>query len=84
MSDLTTKRISPFDGVERVREYCIENKLFTHGSNHTYDKMFSLVRHGSPVSCIAAIIWACSENGIKTLYEIEFDIRGLLYEVVEE
>lgn len=65
-----------------IRRYCIDNNLFTHGSNFNYNKMFDMAYDKYiPHVAIASIIYACSETNLS-LDDIEDkieDIREILY-----
>ena len=45
----------------RLRELCIENNWFDHGSNDQYDKLFRANEELAPIMEIATIIWLCSD-----------------------
>ena len=65
-----------------IRGFCIDNNLFTYGSNHEYNKMFDMAYNKYiPDIAIACIIYACSETDL-TLDQIEnkiANIRLVLY-----
>ena len=67
----------------QVRSYCIQNNLFTAGSNNQYNKMFTMVADGKPLKDIALVIWTCSST-TKSIENIEEDLKALSYEEEKE
>ena len=55
-------RLSPVEAKNRVYELCNKEQWFTAGGNSAYEKMFSLVSDGRPLSEIALAIWICSSD----------------------
>lgn len=60
---------------ETLRELCIKNHWFTHGSNYQYDKLFELSKNCGTIDELAAIIWACSEDVTGTLEQIKTALK---------
>ena len=61
---------------QKVIDYCIDNKLFTHGDNGQYRRVLELAGNGFPLHDIATMIWICSETD-KHATEIEHDLVEL-------
>ena len=55
-----------------VRRYCIENGLFSCGSNYQYDTMFAT----EDLHDKAVMIYVCSKTA-KTIAEIESDLKEM-------
>lgn len=61
-----------------IRQYCIENNLFTAGSSYQYDKMFSYHKENeNDLHGLATIIWVCSST-TKTIEQIEQDLLEIM------
>lgn len=53
-----------------LRDLCIKNNWFTHGTSDQYEKMFEMNDNGTDVHTLAAIIWTCSDPKGDTLIDI--------------
>jgi len=60
-----------------IRNFCIRENLFTHGSISQYNKMFDMAcKSNIPSIAIASIIYACSETEL-TLNYITLEIKRI-------
>lgn len=58
---------------QKVIDYCIDNKLFTHGDTDQYKRVLELAEKSFPLHDIATMIWICSDTD-KHATEIEHDL----------
>lgn len=73
---------------EAFRRYCIDNKLFSSGSNNQYEKVIEKVEHcfnhknaSHSLTATAAMIWICSDTA-KTILDIESDLLDMFLQII--
>lgn len=60
---------------EELRNLCIEENWFTHGSIQQYEKLFYANQNQFPFAEIVTIIWLCSDDKRENIRQrlIEFN-----------
>lgn len=59
-------------------DLCVKNQYFTHGSNHSYDRMLEFAANGGSADCVASMIYVCSNEG--DIEKILKEVEGILNE----
>lgn len=73
--------------VEALYGLCNKHRWFTCGTNMQYEKMFDMLRDGSPLEEIALVIWLCSDEDVdrdEVLHELKAAVVETMESLIEE
>lgn len=69
---------------EELRNLCIEENWFTHGSIQQYEKLFYANQNQFPFEEIVTIIWLCSDDKRENIRQRLIQFNDYYREFIEE